>query len=115
MSIPSLFTKWSELPLAHWMDRAACKGKDPATFFPPNGHNLLTRPAFETCNSCPVQLECLNYALDHNIDHGIWGGTSERERVRIRRGRRALHSMGLDKDGLRLAQDPLSPPESSHG
>jgi WhiB family redox-sensing transcriptional regulator len=32
--------------------------------------------------------ECLEYALQYRIDHGVWGGASERERRRILRRRR---------------------------
>ena len=28
---------------------------------------------------------CLNHALDNRIDHGVWGGTSERQRRRLRK------------------------------
>jgi WhiB family redox-sensing transcriptional regulator len=31
---------------------------------------------------------CLEYALEHRIDHGVWGGTSERQRRRILKTRR---------------------------
>ena len=31
---------------------------------------------------------CLEYALVNRIDHGVWGGTSERERRRILKRRR---------------------------
>jgi WhiB family redox-sensing transcriptional regulator len=34
-----------------------------------------------------VKDQCLNYALDNRIDHGVWGGTSERERRRILKAR----------------------------
>jgi WhiB family redox-sensing transcriptional regulator len=37
-----------------------------------------------------VRVECLEYALANHIDQGAWGGTSERERRRILRRRRAL-------------------------
>jgi WhiB family redox-sensing transcriptional regulator len=40
------------------------------------------------CASCPVQHECLEYALRNRIDHGVWGGCSERERRRILKRRR---------------------------
>jgi WhiB family redox-sensing transcriptional regulator len=32
----------------------------------------------------------LEYALGNHIDHGVWGGTSERERRRIARARRRI-------------------------
>jgi WhiB family redox-sensing transcriptional regulator len=34
-----------------------------------------------------VREECLQYALDNSEKFGIWGGLSERERRRLRRGR----------------------------
>jgi WhiB family redox-sensing transcriptional regulator len=40
------------------------------------------------CAECPVQAPCLEYALVERIDHGVWGGASERERRRILRQRR---------------------------
>lgn len=107
--------KWSSLPPATWFEHSACRGMDPDIFFPDSGHHLLTRAAIETCNTCPVQMECLDYAIKHHLDHGIWGGTSERERVRIRRGRKALRDLGLDENGLRLAESPDTPAESAHG
>ena len=38
--------------------------------------------------TCPVTEPCLEYALEHRIDHGVWGGASERERRRILKRRR---------------------------
>jgi WhiB family redox-sensing transcriptional regulator len=35
-----------------------------------------------------VKVECLEYALQYRIEHGVWGGASERERRRILRSRR---------------------------
>jgi WhiB family redox-sensing transcriptional regulator len=40
------------------------------------------------CAECPVSEPCLEYALENHIDHGVWGGASERERRRILRRRR---------------------------
>ncbi|MFZ9986068.1 MAG: WhiB family transcriptional regulator, partial [Ilumatobacteraceae bacterium] len=31
--------------------------------------------------------------LEHHIDHGVWGGCSERERRRIAKRRRLEHSI----------------------
>jgi WhiB family redox-sensing transcriptional regulator len=39
--------------------------------------------AQKVCDTCPVKAECLAYALDRKILHGIWAGTSGRARARI--------------------------------
>ncbi|HUS62031.1 MAG TPA: WhiB family transcriptional regulator, partial [Acidimicrobiales bacterium] len=36
----------------------------------------------------PVRAECLEYALETNQEHGVWGGMGEDERLRERRRRR---------------------------
>jgi WhiB family transcriptional regulator, redox-sensing transcriptional regulator len=42
--------------------------------------------AKEVCAGCDHRPECLAWALDHNIEFGVWGGVTEDERKRIRRG-----------------------------
>lgn len=69
-----------------WMDQGRCRDVDPAVFFPSDGVGVIK--AQRICRQCPVSAACLEYALDHHIDHGVWGGTSERERRRLARGRR---------------------------
>ena len=32
------------------------------------------------CGDCPVQVECLDYAVRIREPHGIWGGLNETER-----------------------------------
>ena len=71
-----------------WRDRAACKGTDLNRFFPVKGEDVETAKAI--CQTCPVRSECLNYALDHTIQFGIWGGMSENQRRRMRRNGRPL-------------------------
>lgn len=58
---------------------------DPELFFPQDlkdrGARIRReRAAKEICVACPVVQECRNHALTSGEDHGIWGGTSERER-----------------------------------
>lgn len=48
------------------------------TMFPHDGKGVIA--AKEVCRGCSVQGGCLQFALDNKIDHGVWGGTSERER-----------------------------------
>ena len=46
--------------------------------------------ALELCDRCPVTGVCLDYALSLPAtgDFGIWGGTTEKERVGLRRARK---------------------------
>ena len=66
-----------------WMARGNCADKPPATFFPKDGAGVDY--ARKICATCDVKALCLDYALRNRIDHGVWGGTSERERRRILR------------------------------
>jgi WhiB family redox-sensing transcriptional regulator len=69
-----------------WMTRGKCKEVAPDIFFPSDGMGVQV--AQRICAECPVAQGCLEYALANHIDHGVWGGCSERERRRILRRRR---------------------------
>ena len=69
-----------------WMADGNCRLHPPATFFPSDGVGV--DKARKICRDCPVMARCLDYALDEKIDHGVWGGCSERERRRILKRRR---------------------------
>jgi WhiB family redox-sensing transcriptional regulator len=78
-------TEDSSAPVAdQWQDRALCAQTDPEAFFPEKGGS--TREAKKICLGCEVRHECLEYALEHDERFGIWGGLSERERRRLKRG-----------------------------
>jgi WhiB family redox-sensing transcriptional regulator len=71
-----------------WRDSAACQDTDPDLFFPVG----TTGPAIDqieaaksVCRQCAVQAECLEFALATNQDSGVWGGTSEEERRKLRK------------------------------
>lgn len=71
-----------------WRDLSACRDTDPDLFFPVG----TTGPAIEqidnakaVCRDCSVSDACLEFALTTNQDSGIWGGTSEEERRKLRR------------------------------
>jgi WhiB family transcriptional regulator, redox-sensing transcriptional regulator len=69
-----------------WMADGNCRLHPPATFFPSDGVGV--DKARKICRDCPVMARCLDYALEERIDHGVWGGCSERERRRILKRRR---------------------------
>lgn len=69
-----------------FMDLGSCRGLDPDIFFPDRGESLA--PAKAICANCIVRDECLEWALDEGERFGVWGGTSERERRKLRRARR---------------------------
>lgn len=66
-----------------WQERALCAQTDPEAFFPEKGGS--TREAKKVCLSCDVRADCLEYALAHDERFGIWGGLSERERLRLKK------------------------------
>jgi WhiB family redox-sensing transcriptional regulator len=71
-----------------WMAEGKCREVPPAVFFPSDG--LGVQAAQRICADCSVADACLEYALANRIDHGVWGGRSERERRRILRARRSI-------------------------
>jgi WhiB family redox-sensing transcriptional regulator len=71
-----------------WRSHALCRDTDPDLFFPvgTTGAALVQiEQARAVCRECPVQSDCLDFALATNQDSGIWGGTSEDERRMNRR------------------------------
>ncbi len=70
-----------------WQADARCADEsiDPEIFFPERGGS--SKAARAVCAECTVRDRCLEYALNNKEQFGIWGGTSERERRKIRRER----------------------------
>lgn len=69
---------------------AACAGKDTELWFPEPGE--LFTEAQAICHGCAVRTECFEYTIGDPSLKGVWAGTSERARARIRaeRAQRAL-------------------------
>jgi WhiB family redox-sensing transcriptional regulator len=86
-----------------WMTDAACTQTDPEVFFPTQpgipGQREVER-AVLICRSCPVIVQCKEYARKFARGNGVWGGEYK--------GRHAPRSTGLlkesPKDRLRRAQ-----------
>ena len=81
MTPPSAARAWAEL--------AACRGLDPAIFYPSIDDEADI--AVAVCDECPVQEHCLEHAIALREHNGVWGGATERDRRRIIRQRRRTH------------------------
>ncbi len=67
-----------------WMQDALCPEVDSEIFFPENGESPAL--AKSVCALCPVRRECLRAALERGEhEPGVWGGTTQRERLRMLR------------------------------
>lgn len=82
--VPNEFDDLFDSVEEQWQERALCAQTDPEAFFPEKGGS--TREAKRICSGCEVKGECLDYALANDERFGIWGGLSERERRRLKRG-----------------------------
>lgn len=75
-----------------WRELAACRDEDPELFFPVSELGPGARQVAEAkavCGRCPVRAQCLRYAVDAGLGHGIFGGTTEQERRQlVRRSQR---------------------------
>jgi WhiB family redox-sensing transcriptional regulator len=91
-------TEDNETPTS-WMAHARCRDVPPEVFFPSDGAGVEVAQRY--CAECPVASQCLEYALENHIEHGVWGGTSERKRRRIKQSRRA--NADRARTGLPLA------------
>lgn len=85
-----------------WQDQALCAQTDPEAFFPEKGGS--TREAKRVCMLCEVRVQCLDYALDNDERFGIWGGLSERERRRVKKG--AIDDEEVELDDAMFAAGP---------
>ena len=81
-----------------WMADRACRVADPDLFFPDEINWRYAAPhAIAICRKCPVRLECLAYALEiegstvnPDLRHGIWGGTTPKQRVKFAQQQRKV-------------------------
>ena len=71
-----------------WRVRAACAGSaaEPNIWYPKRGDVLPELKKLRAvCATCPVSAECLDYALVPNQRYGVWAGTTEKQRLEMRR------------------------------
>ena len=69
-----------------WRQKGACRGLDPAIFYPVSEEEAAEAKAI--CATCTVREACLEFALANREHEGVWGGATEKERRRMIRQRR---------------------------
>jgi WhiB family redox-sensing transcriptional regulator len=82
------WTRTIDWDLEDWRSVAACRDTDPDLFFPVGTTGAALdqiAAATAVCRSCDAQTACLEFALATNQESGIWGGTSEEERRKLRK------------------------------
>jgi len=60
-----------------WVSKARCRSEDPDEMFV---RGAKQRKAAAICRRCPVIAECAADALDNQVEFGVWGGMTERQR-----------------------------------
>jgi WhiB family redox-sensing transcriptional regulator len=100
-------------PERDWRQDAACREVDPELFFPEPGQLPQTARAKEVCAGCAVRGPCLDTALHGPLArddrHGIFAGTTARDRTRLRgrpamaQGTRFLRDRAAAEQALALA------------
>ena len=86
----------------NWREDIACRDADPDLFFPIGATGAALRQMEEAkriCRACPVQIQCLAWALENGVADGVWGGTTPDERRVIRSlSRRTTNSKASGDD-----------------
>jgi WhiB family redox-sensing transcriptional regulator len=71
-----------------WRQASACRNTEPDLFFPVGTTGTAIEQieaAKRVCRSCEGIEPCLEFALTTNQESGVWGGTSEEERRKLRK------------------------------
>ena len=101
------------LPL---LPQAKCRDiKNPDIFFPEGKiQEADSLPiARSICDSCIERKECLEYALAENIPHGIWAGTTPKQRGVVAQRRRKKFGINNAETIRRLHLQGRTPKEIS--
>jgi WhiB family redox-sensing transcriptional regulator len=71
-----------------WRHQAACNNRPTDYWFPEQSRTTTTitpanQLAITICHTCPVQQQCLTWALTKPETHGIWGGLTAEQRRQL--------------------------------
>lgn len=77
------------MAVTNWQLRGLCRGNHAHLFFPPSTFERKEERqrreirAKSICQVCPVQHDCVEYALEIREPYGIWGGLTESDRRQV--------------------------------
>lgn len=80
------------LPTDIDFESGLCRQTDPDLFFPSPGEAVKVRQAKAVCAQCPLLADCRDYIMETergwylSLRHGIWGGMTPLERLRMDAG-----------------------------
>ncbi|WP_124390575.1 WhiB family transcriptional regulator [Rhodococcus wratislaviensis] len=105
-----------------WQLRARCRYMDSDLFFAKDNEKKgarvrRERVAKEICRECPVRHQCFEYAMAARELFGVWGGTSESDRKRLRErhsGTPTPHMSSKSPSRLRISATHPRPGRHSH-
>lgn len=87
--LTNTYQKHLETEAHEWYANARCKNDDSIYsnyLYVTDDRAAKVNRSF--CNTCPVRLECLEYAIIMREQYGIWGGTTENQRKNLVRSLR---------------------------
>jgi WhiB family redox-sensing transcriptional regulator len=66
-----------------WSNNSPCKDKTDLFFGDEEG--ATKQDAIDICNTCSARIDCLEYAIFNQLNYGIAGGKTSRERIKLRK------------------------------
>ncbi|MGY3333938.1 WhiB family redox-sensing transcriptional regulator [Streptomyces filamentosus] len=89
----------------NWVSAGLCRAGEADDLFV---EGAAQNQAKALCGGCPVRVECLAYALDERVQHGVWGGMTERERRALLKRRPTVESWAGLLEAARREYDAVS-------
>ena len=77
LSVDQVTSRESFNNRGEWVTLAHCRNVEPEELFV---KGAAQRKAVAICRHCPVVLQCRADALDNEVEYGVWGGMTERQR-----------------------------------